>query len=115
MFNLGELPAEGVRQLNESVNYPLVGPKNQKGLLCKMSTVIDRKFRKKNYWNEYMFQEMRPVDDRDGFHLMFHGPFEIVSNHAVEFYSHTNETVKFEVIPEFYSYDDTFVDALLEE
>lgn len=86
-----------------------------KGLQCKMRTNIDREVQGRLWNDEYMFKEMCPPDDREGFHLKFHGPFEIVSDHAAYFYSRTNEIVFFEVMPEIFGFDDSFRQLSIQE
>lgn len=86
-----------------------------KGLHCRLRTNVDRDV-KGILWNdEYMFEEMCPSDDRDGFHLKFHGPFEIVSDHAAYFYTRTDEAMYFEVVPEVLGFDDSLLDLSVQE
>lgn len=106
---------QDIRKRNETLTYPLKGPKNMIGLKGNMRLKLDRNVSETEGVNIYVFKEMRPIDDREGYHLKFHGPFEIVSNHAIDFFTHSEEIINFEVTPEMSSFDDTLVDLSTEE
>lgn len=54
-------------------------------------------------------------EDKDGYQLIFHDPFEIPSDHSISFYTQKDHEKTFKITPEFVTYDETFADYSLEE
>jgi hypothetical protein len=95
----------------EQLEYPLKGPKNGVGLesVFRIKQYIKRRF------NTYIFNETKPDETRNGFQLMVHDPFEVLSDDAVHLFAVTSETFNYNVVPIVSSYDETLVDFTPEE
>lgn len=104
-----QLQVRGLK--NYPVDYPLKGSKNGLGLKCSFEML--------QYINDTMdvniFNETMPFESRDGFQLMVHDPFEVISESAVNFFAPTGEIFHFHVEPEITSFDESFVDFTPEE
>jgi Amiloride-sensitive sodium channel len=97
--------------VREQLQYPVKGPKNGIGLVClfRMLHFINKKI------DINILNETRPVENRDGFQLMVHDPFEVLSENAVHLFAVAQNTLFFKVIPEIMGFDDSLVDLTPEE
>lgn len=56
-----------------------------------------------------------PSEVLDGFHLIFHDPFEIPSRHSAHYYTMTNQTLNFLILPELVLHDESIEGDSLED
>jgi acid-sensing ion channel, other len=87
----------------KQLDYPLKGPKNGFGLDCKFGA------------DEKANMETIPDENRYGFKLMVHHPFEVVSADAIHLFTVPSETLHFNIVPEVLSYDESLLDFTPEE
>lgn len=97
--------------VREQLQYPLKGSKNGLGLKCE--------FRMLHFINQKaginVFNETRPHESRNGFQLMVHDPFEVLSKDASHLFAVASKTSFFNVVPEILGFDDSLTDLTPEE
>jgi hypothetical protein len=99
---------EGVHKgRNDTLSYPQKGRKT--GLHCTFREMHYERVGG-NYFDSYMFNETRPLENRGGFHLIFHDPFEIPSDDATHIMTVANELISIHIFPEVMRFDESFRD-----
>jgi hypothetical protein len=96
---------------DHQLKYPVKGPKHHEaGLEAYLA-------QPKVKYSElvHVLSDVRPKEDRDGFHLIIHDPFEVPSDKSVNIFTLANQTVEYFIKPKIISFDDTFKSYDLEE
>jgi hypothetical protein len=92
------------------LEYPLKGPKNGWGLSGEFGTTrdIDSK-------TVYIMNKTSPDETRNGFQLMLHDPFEVVSDEAVQLFPVCHKVNDYSIKPEVFGYDESLLAFTPEE
>lgn len=93
---------------NESneLEYPLKGPVST---LFGFDGKFDRpKF--KRVFFERVITDVRPKDDRDGYHLIIHDPYTVASDASLNIQTVTNRSVRYLIDPKIVSFDESLAD-----
>lgn len=59
---------------------------------------------------QFVIKDVRPKDDRDGFHMIIHDPFVVPSDASVNFYTLSNRTVEIFIKPKIVKLDESLMD-----
>jgi hypothetical protein len=92
---------------NQTLNYPLKGPKNGFGIIAEFHELHRIDIGTKSFYRVYMFNETRPFEARDGFHFIIHDTFEVPSDTSNNFMTITNDTLYFDIIPQVTKFDES--------
>jgi hypothetical protein len=91
-----------VEKENQISSYPLHFSPNGGNLFGEFNAIHN---------NSNIMNETWPNEDRDGFLLFFHDPFEIPSVETAHFMTAPHELIEFQIKPEILSFDESFNDA----
>jgi hypothetical protein len=87
--------------------YPIKTPTFKFGLDLKLDEGMSN--------TGYMLRDSHPSEVKEGFSLIFHDPFEVVSKSSSSFQTLTNQTIVFWIIPTLLTYDESIVGYELHE
>jgi hypothetical protein len=92
---------------DDQLDYPVKGSPNTN--IGFYGNFAQKKMESLTYeeTDSIVLTDIRPKDDRDGFHLIIHDPYEIPSDRSVNFYTLANQTVEYLIDPKITSIDDT--------
>jgi hypothetical protein len=96
---------------DDQLNYPVKGPKHHE---IGFEADLDQPKVKFSRLVRFI-TDVRPKEDRDGYHLIIHDPFEIPSDNSVNIFTMANRTVEYFINPKIISFDETFRSYDLEE
>lgn len=88
------------------LEYPLKGPVST---MFGFSGKFDQPKFKRNLF-ERVITDVRPKDDRDGYHLIFHDPYTIASDASLNIQTATNRSVQYLIDPKIVSFDESLAD-----
>lgn len=94
----------------DQLEYPVKTLNKNLGLFLKL---VPNQYRTGNSMN--IFENVHRSDVKDGFHLIFHDPFEIPSESSSYFQAVSNRTLNYFVTPELAEIDESLLDYLPEE
>jgi hypothetical protein len=87
------------------LDYPLKTPNVNLGLRAR--------FQQKKYESRYsdlLLKDVRPFDDKDGYSLIIHDPFEIPSASSFHTYTLPNRTVEYLIVPKITSFEESLAE-----
>lgn len=96
---------------DEPLKYPVKGPRFHELGLKGIFDQPKVKFMK----TVSIITDIRPKEDRDGYHLIIHDPYEIPTDKSVNVFTLANQTVEYLISPKVISFDKTLRKYSLEE
>ena len=92
--------------LSTELEYPLKGPLST---LFGFKANFDQPNVKRTFFDR-VITDVRPRDDRDGYHLIFHDPYTVASDASLNIQTVTNRTVQYLIDPKIVSFDESLAD-----
>lgn len=91
---------------SEPSDLPLKGPATTS---LGFEAIFGQPKYKRNFF-ERVFTDIRPKEDRDGYHLIIHDPFTVASHASVNIHTLPNRSVEYFIDPKIVSHDESLAD-----